>query len=340
MNLWTPTRRWIVVAVVVALAGAAGLVVLPSNAPAEAAEVISSFNDDDWSIHEANINGLGASGVTKGCNPPANDRYCPDRNVTRGQMAAFLVRGFKLPPAPSAGFTDTAGHLFEKDIDRLAAAGITIGCNPPANTLYCPDSNVTRGQMASFLARALELEPVDTGPYRDIAGNVHARTINAISAARVTLGCNEANDRYCPDDRVTRAQMASFLVRAIDGVNPIPNRISLRPGSFCTKDRTRCSASLRIPAGRSFEIREGWYQTLPYQPGEEAKFVAGGTRFNLTRNNSAVALSGRTTNSPTRTTREWSTTIDGLTPGTHTFVGTWRWNGNVNLTVTLVVTAT
>ena len=48
-----------------------------------------SFTDDDGSIFEADIETLGASGITDGCTPTT---YCPDRSVTRGEMAAFLVR--------------------------------------------------------------------------------------------------------------------------------------------------------------------------------------------------------------------------------------------------------
>ena len=44
--------------------------------------------------------------------------------------------------------------IFEADIEWLAAVGITFGCNPPENTLYCPTHSVTRGQMAAFLHRA------------------------------------------------------------------------------------------------------------------------------------------------------------------------------------------
>jgi hypothetical protein len=69
-------------------------------------------------------------------------------------MAAFLGRALKLaaPPAPII-FTDTRGHLFEGAISRLAHAGITVGCNPPDNNRFCPDSFVTRGEMAAFLVR-------------------------------------------------------------------------------------------------------------------------------------------------------------------------------------------
>jgi len=50
------------------------------------------FDDDDDSIFENDIDKLGTAGVTKGCNPPVNDKYCPGSVVTRGQMAAFLHR--------------------------------------------------------------------------------------------------------------------------------------------------------------------------------------------------------------------------------------------------------
>ena len=62
--------------------------------------------------------------------------------------------------APSAGqgnvlFVDDDDSIFESDIDKLATAGVTRGCNPPVNDRFCPTSNVTRGQMAAFLHRAL-----------------------------------------------------------------------------------------------------------------------------------------------------------------------------------------
>ena len=50
------------------------------------------FIDDDESIFRGDIDRLGTAGVTRGCNPPTNDQFCPDGLVTRGQMAAFLHR--------------------------------------------------------------------------------------------------------------------------------------------------------------------------------------------------------------------------------------------------------
>jgi len=110
-------------------------------------DIISSQFTDDvvW---------LADSGITSGCNPPANTEYCPDANVTRGQMAAFLARALGLTDTGTVDFTDDDESVFETDIAKLATAGITLGCNPPANTMYCPDAVVTRGQMAAFLHRA------------------------------------------------------------------------------------------------------------------------------------------------------------------------------------------
>ena len=95
--------------------------------------------------------------ITLGCatNPP---RYCPDRSVTRAQMASFLVRALQLPPAPTpAGFTDTEGNTHQANIDTLAAARITLGCDTDP-LRYCPDQPVTRAQMATFLHRALNYQ--------------------------------------------------------------------------------------------------------------------------------------------------------------------------------------
>ncbi len=70
-------------------------------------------------------------------------------------MATFLSRALGLAAPPShIEFDDTQGHVFEFAIAKLAHAGITVGCNPPDNDRFCPDSDVTRAQMAAFMVRA------------------------------------------------------------------------------------------------------------------------------------------------------------------------------------------
>ena len=114
------------------------------------------FSDTNGHVFEADIEWLAAKGITRGCNPPKNDRFCPDDYVTRGQMAAFLVRALSYTDDGGGNkFVDDNGHVFEADLDRLATAGVTRGCNPPKNDRFCPDDYVTRGQMAAFLHRAL-----------------------------------------------------------------------------------------------------------------------------------------------------------------------------------------
>ena len=176
---------------------------------------VPPFRDDDGSVFESDIVWLADSGITRGCNPPSNDLFCPEDPVTRGQMAAFLTRALSLPSSGADSFRDDDGSIFEGAIESLAAAGITRGCNPPDNDEFCPDDPVSRGQMAAFLARAYSYGTPGADLFRDDDGSVFEGAIEAIAAAGVTRGCNPpVNDLFCPDDPVTRGQMAAFLHRA------------------------------------------------------------------------------------------------------------------------------
>lgn len=171
-----------------------------------------TFFDDDGSIHEGAIEAIAHAGITRGCADP--DLYCPDQPVTRGQMAAFLVRALNLPAASSDPFRDDDASIFEADIAALAVAGITRGC---ASEEFCPEEPVSRGEMAALLARALDLPRDDADPFRDDDGSVFESDIVALAAAGITVGCDPpANTSFCPDEPVRRDQMASFLARALD----------------------------------------------------------------------------------------------------------------------------
>src|SRR6185369_2534041 len=165
------------------------------------------------------IGKLSARGITFGC---GNGNYCPGDPITREQMAAFILRakGEFSPPTPaSQRFTDVPpANQFYNYIDRLAVLGITLGCNPPSNTMYCPSSAVTREQMSAFLLRGLgEFDPPTppTQRFGDVApSNVFYNFIDRMAVLNITLGCTPDHLSYCPGDPVTRAQMAAFLVRA------------------------------------------------------------------------------------------------------------------------------
>jgi hypothetical protein len=109
------------------------------------------FTDTRGTTHDAAIEALADAGITGGF---ADGTFRPQANVTRGQMAAFLTRALELPTAEGSSFTDTAGTTHEAAIEALAAAGITGGF---ADGTFRPEANVTRGQMAAFLTRALGL---------------------------------------------------------------------------------------------------------------------------------------------------------------------------------------
>ncbi len=163
---------------------------------------------------------LANAGITGGCNshPPL---YCPEGTVTRAEMAIFLERGMRgsdytPPPATGAVFGDVpANYRAASWIEQLAADGITGGCG---GGNYCPEGSVTRAQMAIFLLRARHgagyAPPPTAGIFTDVpAGYWAADWIEQLYAEGITGGCDVAPLRYCPEDPVTRAQMAVFLVR-------------------------------------------------------------------------------------------------------------------------------
>ena len=120
-------------------------------------------------------------------------------------------------------FTDTDGNPFEEEILWLSAAGVTLGCDTAGPT-FCPDDVVTRGQMASFLARALELPPASGDYFTDDSTSTHQDNINRLREAGVTLGCDIDGTLFCPDEEITREQMATFLVRGY-GLAPSSNNL-------------------------------------------------------------------------------------------------------------------
>lgn len=173
-----------------------------------------AFTDDDASVHSNNIDLISRVGITVGCNPPDNTEFCPERELTRGETAAFLVRSLGLPATDTDYFPDDAGSTFEGDINALAEAGIAMG---RSDGTFGPDDELSRGEMAAFMNRAF----VDGGAagsdtFTDDDTSIFEGDIEAIAAAGITLGCNPpANDQFCPDRTLVRAEMASFLARAL-----------------------------------------------------------------------------------------------------------------------------
>jgi len=93
-------------------------------APAAAFAAGGTFTDDDTSVFEADIEWLAGAGVTLGCNPPTNDNYCPNGNVSRGQMAAFMRR-FAAYLGAEDGIVSEADHAATADTATTAGSATT-----------------------------------------------------------------------------------------------------------------------------------------------------------------------------------------------------------------------
>jgi hypothetical protein len=109
-----------------------------------------------------------------------------------------------------AAFADITFSTFRADIEWLVDANISGGCG---GGLFCPNAVVSRAQMASFLSRASGLAASARNHFGDDDGSMHEPDINRVADAAITGGC--ASRRYCPAQGVSRAQMASFLARAL-----------------------------------------------------------------------------------------------------------------------------
>jgi YDG domain/MBG domain (YGX type)/Bacterial Ig-like domain (group 3)/S-layer homology domain len=168
----------------------------------------------------AYIESIYAAGITGGCgvNPLI---YCPTNPVTRAQMAVFLLRGihggsYAPPTATGTRFADVSATYWAAAwIEQLATEGVTAGCG---GGNYCPDSPVTRAQMAIFLLKSkhgISYSPPSVGSstgFSDVPTSYWAAAwIKQLAAEAITGGCGSGN--YCPDSAVTRDQMAVFLQR-------------------------------------------------------------------------------------------------------------------------------
>ena len=184
------------------------------------------FGDVVSGVHASAVDALARLGVFEGTEC-GEGLFCPGEPVRRWVMAVWLVRvvGAPLPDAGGSRFVDVdPGVWWSRHVEALADLGITEGCaSQPAR--YCPDGEVSRAQMASFMARAFSLEPSgDGGGFSDVSGGVHAANIDALAASGITKGCADDPARYCPTRATTRAQMASFLKRArTKFIGPCPN---------------------------------------------------------------------------------------------------------------------
>jgi SpoIID/LytB domain protein len=168
--------------------------------------------------HVYDIAQLARLGLTDGCG--SSGRFCPDVDLTRAEMAAFLWRMAGQPqPVRRHTFPDVrAGTYYDDAVSWLQQEAITNGWGDTGR--FEPNRQISRGQMAAFLYR-LAGEPPVTGrhPFTDVSVRSYAdRPVTWMYQQQITDGWG-ASGQYRPEIAVTRAQMASFALRFLDKVS-------------------------------------------------------------------------------------------------------------------------
>ena len=211
---------------VLTLIGSLFLLMLPARAQAQSGGtrplVYSDVSNDN--VHRDSIAVLKAAGVLDGteCGP---DQFCPGEPLSRRTFAVWMVRVLEGNKSPSFVGPGVEGESDFADVEadepealfirRLAHLRVTSGCGVQP-WRYCPDESVSRSQMASLLARAFRLPVAPDANFIDVSkDSVYFENINRLAAAGITGGCSSEPKLYCPDKPTTRAQMASFLARAV-----------------------------------------------------------------------------------------------------------------------------
>ncbi len=148
--------------------------------------------------------------------------FCPDDAIDRKTMAVWVVRmldGQEPAAVSESRFNDVSSDSFYAPfIERTFALKVTTGCGDGSG--FCPDNPVTRGQMAVFLSRAYDLPDGPDPGFSDVPVDAwYARDVAKLVVSGITKGCGDGTG-FCPDWDTTRAQMATFLWRAIGLVSP------------------------------------------------------------------------------------------------------------------------
>lgn len=228
---------WCAVAVLLASTSAPAGSEEPGDADAASQPRSSSSADEKYSDewlpeHESEkISQLRGLGIFEGTDCGDN-KFCLFDQVDRKTFAVWMVRvldGKNAPDFVEAGQTNPSSTEIFEDIpkthresafiERLAGLGITTGCSlEPAR--YCPDETISRGQLATFVSRALDLPKGEPVGFWDVdKNNRHFDSVNSLVAADIDYGCGEVRFmpfEFCVDQPVTKKDLAIILSELVD----------------------------------------------------------------------------------------------------------------------------
>lgn len=158
--------------------------------------------------HYEAIERVSEAGVAQG---DGEGYFHPDRDVTRAQTATLVATAAHMETSDDPPFDDVPpDHPHAHGIAAAAEWEIVSGYE---DGTYRPERAINRGQMATLLADAYRLEAEHGPPFDDVdREHPHAEGIAALAEHDVAKGFDD--NTYRPDEPVTRAQMAAFLVRA------------------------------------------------------------------------------------------------------------------------------
>ena len=164
-----------------------------------------------------------------GCDANDATKFCPSAQITRRQMAAFLYRAVSrlgaIPPPTGIEISDVPADAWYR---AFAEWVVSTGAFAAPDGVFNPGGVVTRADMAVMMIASFpDISAVDEseGLFNDVAGAdpVVVRAVEGMYHTGVTRGCSAEPLNYCPDQPVTRAQMASFFVRAVNYTPPTDN---------------------------------------------------------------------------------------------------------------------
>ena len=146
-------------------------------------------------------------------------RRAASRLVASAVVAAVAAMGLATTAAAQSGFTDVHSGSHKANIEALAEMGLFEGTEC-GEQQFCPSDPAKRWTVAVWIVRALDgADPpeVDESRFADVDDDEWWMPyVERLADLRITVGCQLEPLRFCPDETVTRARMASFLVRAFD----------------------------------------------------------------------------------------------------------------------------
>jgi hypothetical protein len=243
----------VLVTLVPAVGSAAVVEACPSDLPSTAFRDLGGLSSETIDAIECIFH----YGITQGV---SGTRFDPSGDVTRWQMALFLIRmaddlGIQVSSSVPNRFDDIRSLPTDVQlaINQLADLGVTSGVGPGR---FDPNAPVTRWQMALFLTRlharsGYSLPDGRSQGFNDI-GNYPAETQRAINQlAQLTISKGTSASTFTPAANVARWQMALFLSRQLRAGGATPYRISVtaEPAASPTNGEVKLTVTVLTPAG-------------------------------------------------------------------------------------------